>query len=95
MPNFTYEIFFIKERLPRNPPVYRITDFTKQETIDGVYYEQELIKVCTRDKAYRIEKILKTRKINDKKEYFVKFLGYRDVHNAWIKEEDLVSIADT
>uniref|UniRef100_A0A1I7YXE1 Integrase catalytic domain-containing protein n=1 Tax=Steinernema glaseri TaxID=37863 RepID=A0A1I7YXE1_9BILA len=95
IPNFTYEIFHIKERLPRTPPVYRITDFTKTETIAGVYYETELVKVCTKDKAYRIEKILKTRKRNGTKEYFVRFLGYRDNHNAWVKEEDIVSIADT
>uniref|UniRef100_A0A1I7ZTB0 Integrase catalytic domain-containing protein n=1 Tax=Steinernema glaseri TaxID=37863 RepID=A0A1I7ZTB0_9BILA len=95
LPNFTYEIFHVKERLPRNPPVYRITDFTKTETIRGSFYEQELIKVCTKDKAYRIEEILKTRKRNGSKEYFVRFLGYRDNQNAWVKEEDIVSVADS
>jgi hypothetical protein len=41
------------------------------------------------DEAYKIEKILKTRKKGRQVEYFVKWLGYPDKYNSWISKKDL------
>lgn len=41
LPSFSTEIFVIKERLPRNPPVYKLRDL-KGEDIEGVFYHAEL-----------------------------------------------------
>lgn len=41
--NWTKEIFFISNRIPRYPPVYEIIDFNN-EIIEGIFYESELQK---------------------------------------------------
>ena len=33
---------------------------------------------------YRVQKVIKSRKRNKQKEYFVKWLGYPDSFNSWI-----------
>jgi hypothetical protein len=91
LPNFTEEIFTVSERLARYPPVYRIKDYLSESVI-GIYYEHELIKVAKPEEIYKIESILKKRKHKGQTEYFVKWLGYPDKFNQWIKQSDLKSI---
>ncbi len=92
MPNFTEEIFTIAERVARHPPVYKVNDWNG-ETIVGIFYDWELVKVVkSADEIYRIEKILKTRRRKGLTEHFVKWTGYPDKFNQWIKGPDLKSI---
>ncbi len=91
LPTFTEEIFTITERIARQPPVYRIKDL-HSEPVVGIYYETELVKVVKPDEIYKIEKILKTRKKNGDTEHFVKWLGYPNKFNQWIRQSDLKSI---
>ncbi|MCP4458740.1 MAG: transposase family protein [Cytophagales bacterium] len=51
MGNFTDEVFTIKERLARHPPVYRLAD-QKGEDITGIFYHQELTRASPQ-KTYR------------------------------------------
>ena len=88
LPNFTEEIFTIAERLCRQPPVYKIFDYGK-EPVTGVFYESELVKIVKPEEIYKIEKILRRRKRNNQKEYFVKWLGYPEKFNQWIPQSDL------
>jgi transposase InsO family protein len=88
LPNFTEEIFTIKYRLASDPPTYKIED-SGGEDISGVFYEPELVKVVKRDDIYKIEKVLKRRKRKGQVELFVKWLGYPEKFNQWIKESDL------
>ncbi|GFX09157.1 uncharacterized transposon-derived protein F54H12.3 [Trichonephila clavipes] len=82
--NWTREIFTIHEIIRRNPIVYKLKDLTG-EVIRGTFYEQELQKLM-HSGYYPIEKILKTREKNGKKEYFVKFLGYPEKFNIWVQD---------
>ncbi|KAL9971087.1 hypothetical protein ACROYT_G023573 [Oculina patagonica] len=60
LPSWTTEIFTISERLPRNPPVYKLKEFDGEE-LDGTFYEKELVRVVKKaDDLYKIEKILET-----------------------------------
>ena len=88
LPNFTQEIFTIMERIARNPPVYKLQDLAG-ETIVGIFYEPELVKVLSTGDIYLIEKVIKTRKRKGIIEHFVKWLGYPDKFNQWIKQSDL------
>ncbi len=83
LPKWTEEIFEINQRLPRLPPVYKVTDYDGEE-IEGTFYEEELQKVTKTDDMYRIERILKTRKRNGKTQYFVKWYGYPDKFSSWV-----------
>lgn len=91
LPNFTEEIFQVTERIPRQPPVYRIKDWSSQP-IKGSFYQEELIKVVKEEEIYKIESILKTRKRNGTIEHFVKWLGYPKQFNQWVNQSDLKSI---
>ncbi len=91
LPNFTEEIFTIVERLARRPPVYKVKDWNGDPII-GIFYQWELVKVVKPDEIYKIEKVLKTRKRKGVTEHFVKWLGYPDKFNQWIKQSDLKTI---
>lgn len=82
-PNWTTEIFTITKVAATNPVTYKLKDY-KNEPIAGGFYEQELLAVKYPD-IYLIEKVLKKR--SDK--LYVKWLGFDDSHNSWIKKSDL------
>ena len=79
---WTEEIFKITERLPRNPPVYRIVDYD-DEPITGTFYEKELQKVKIKDDVFIVDKVIKQRRRKGKTEYFVSWLGYPKKFNSW------------
>lgn len=94
--NWTRELFKIHERIPRVPPVYKVVDtHPKPEILQGVFYEDELQKVSNDDEIFHVEKVLKTR-TNKKgeREEFVKWVGYPDKFNSWIKVSDIVENFD-
>ena len=79
------EIFIVNKSLPRNPPVYRLFDLN-DHPIQGTFYGQELQKVKIADDVFIVEKVVKTRTRNRKREYLVKWLGYPDSFNSWVDE---------
>jgi len=66
------------------PVLYELVDLQKAP-VKGKFYEQELIKSPPPKEAdyFFIEKILKTRTVKRKKEYFVKFLYYPNKFNRF------------
>ncbi|XP_053092557.1 NACHT, LRR and PYD domains-containing protein 4E-like [Pangasianodon hypophthalmus] len=59
--SFTDKLFSVAERLPRDPPVYRLKDYNG-EPVRSTFYEAELQKVKTDGgKVYHVEEILKRR----------------------------------
>ena len=86
LPAWSEELFLVQERMPTEPPTYRIKDLA-DEVIEGRFYAEEIQKVSAKE-SYRVEKVLKTRKRGGKKEYFVKWLGYSNKFNSWV--EDIV-----
>jgi hypothetical protein len=77
------ELFKICRRYETVPVTYGLKDLA-DEDIKGKFYEQELQKVVETDRAYIVEKILKTRKRAGKIEYFVKWRSYPDKFNSWV-----------
>jgi hypothetical protein len=88
LPNWTTEIFTVSKVLNTNPISYKIKDYNNEE-VTGIFYEQELVKINKQDQDYEVEKIIKTRTKNKKKEYFVKWKGYPISMNSWITAETL------
>ena len=85
-PNWTEEIFVIKQINPTKPVTYSIVDLMG-ESIKGSFYEKELEKA--KQQTFRIEKVI--RKDNKKKMALVKWNGYPDKFNSWISFKDLVN----
>jgi hypothetical protein len=87
--NWSKETFIINKQILRYPPVYELKDLNN-EIIEGVFYEYELQKVYKLENVYQIDKILRKREKNGKKEYFVSWKGYPSKFNTWISSEDFV-----
>lgn len=84
--NWSEEFFFVSNRFSRTPPVYSIKD-QLGEKIEGIFYESELQKIeMGKSDLYIIEQILKTRKQNNKTDFFVKWRGYPEKFNSWVSE---------
>ena len=88
-PNYTFEVFKISEIQVTDPVTYKLTDFLG-EPITGGFYEPELIHTTVPE--YReVEKVLKTRKSGKNKEYFIKYYGWPDKYNEFVKESDFIT----
>lgn len=83
-PNWTTEIFNIKEVRLTNPVTYQLLDLNGHD-IRGAVYEEELQIVKNPD-LYLVEKIL--RKKRDL--IYVKWLGFDNSHNSWINKKDML-----
>ena len=88
LPNWTLEYFFIKTIIPSNPPTYILKDLL-DEDLAGSFYEKELQKVEQTEETFRIEKIIKTKTVNKKKFFLIKWLGWPDKFNSWEPEINL------
>ena len=80
-PNWSEEIFVIKEIKNAVPLAYVINDPNSEEII-GTFYEKELQKIDQQE--FRIEKFIK--KKGDK--LYVKWKGYDNSFNNWIDKRD-------
>jgi len=88
-PNWTEEVFVIYEVRPTIPVTYRIKDY-QDELVTGSFYEKELQKA--KQEVYRIEKVIRKRTKNGKKEIYVKWRGYPDNFNEWIPETNAIDL---
>ena len=72
--------------------MYEIGDLEGEQII-GKFYEEELSAVEEKiDDVYRVEKILKRKKVKGKNMVLVKWLGYDSKHNSWIPESSIQDI---
>lgn len=83
-PNWTTEVFKIRQVKHTNPTTYLLVDANNQN-VQGGFYEQELQNVQHPD-AYLVEKILQRRG----NKVLVKWLGLDRSHNAWLPKSDLL-----
>ena len=86
--NFTREIFVVDKIIAKNPVSYSLLDL-KGERLIGSFYEPELEKVDNKGKIFTIDKILKTKIIKNRKNYFVSWKDYSSDYNSWVSEENL------
>lgn len=81
------EIFKIK-RISDNKriPLYYLEDLGEEE-IQGGFYRSEITPVNIEN--FKIEKVLRRKKVNGKNMVLVKWLGYGDKFNQWIEASDV------
>ena len=82
--NWSQEIFIIDNIKTSNIHYYFLKDL-QGEKIDGMFYEQELLKTKQND-LFIIEKIIK--KVGNK--YLVKWKNYSDKFNSYVNQNDIV-----
>ncbi len=86
---FSREIFKIKKIRQGFPITYALEDLLKEPVL-GLFYGKELLLVPDVDNIeYKIEKIIKRRGKGVNREVFVKFQGWPEKFNQWMKISDL------
>jgi hypothetical protein len=88
---YTEELFRIVNRIPSQPPRYKLEDL-KGERIKGSFYTGDLQKFHKRDiskLSFKIEKVIKKRKDKGREFSLVKWLGYGDKFNSWVPTTQL------
>ena len=91
--NYSEEIFKIV-RISKRQGIYTYElEDIDGERIDGFFYNEELALVersrVDKEREFKIERVIKTRGRGVKKQLFVKWLGYPDKFNSWIKASDI------
>ena len=85
LPNWSEEIFVIRERRMQRVPIYYLRDFN-DELVTGAFYEPELQRV-REPSEYRVEKVLRSRTSRaGVKEYLVKWKGWDNSFNSWVRD---------
>lgn len=91
--NWSDEVFQILTIIPRSPwAVYTLKDL-QGEAITGTFYERELQRVIyDPTRQYKVDKIIRSRYSGVRKEVLVKWKGYPNKFNSWIKASNLEKI---
>ena len=88
-PLWTDQTFEISKVINRpSKPQYIVENFSG-EKLKRKFYPEEIQKISS-DTEYRIEKVLRKRKRNNKIEYFVQWLGYPESQNQWISGTEMI-----
>ncbi|GIY09767.1 clavesin-1 [Caerostris extrusa] len=90
-PGWTEEAFAIYKQYPANPPTCVLQDLSGKE-IAGRFYAEELQKIDKTDKYFwAIENIIRPKGQDASRQLLVKWFGFDDSFNSWIKAEWLKS----
>ena len=86
---FSEEYFHVKQRLMRQPPVYRLEDLEGDEIL-GVFYEPQLMKIVPPE-YHVLEKVVQKRG----NQYLVKWRGFPDKFNSWVHGDGVVILSNS
>ena len=81
-----FQVIKVERRLPII--TYRLKSLNIGDEIQGIFYANEL-QLISGD-VYFVEKVLKTRKKKGRKEFLIKWHGFDERHNSWVKEKDMM-----
>lgn len=83
---WTKELFTIDSVYETDPVTYGVKDYSG-ESIKGQFYSQELQKVSGKDvSVFEVEKVLKTRTRQGRKQYLVRWVGFSPKYDSWVDE---------
>ena len=89
--DFTTEVWKISRVLDNLPLARYVVKDELGDELDNILNENELI-LYKPSEMYEVDKILKTRWVNGKKEILVRWLHYDDKFDSWIPAENLENI---
>ncbi|XP_061170272.1 uncharacterized protein LOC133179560 [Saccostrea echinata] len=87
---YTEEIFVVRERfISQGLPIYKLKDMM-DDPIQGTFYASELQKVSKDEQTiWRIEKVLRKRKVRGQEEVLVRWLGWPKKFDSWTPRSDI------
>ena len=83
LPNWSEEIFIVYNRKNFKEPFYYLRDFNGED-IKGGFYEKEL-QLVQDSGEYRIEKVLRRKRVNGKQLHLVQWKGWPSKFNSWVE----------
>ncbi len=81
-----FEIVQVKTNMPI--PMYIVKSLNDDEIVQGGFYAEELQPI--KGEVYKVDSVLRKRKVRGRTQLFVKWRGFDDTHNSWINESDVV-----
>lgn len=94
LPNWSREEFFV-DKINKKflPSMLTLKDY-RGDVIEGNFYGDEVQKIHRDDDddVYEVEKIVRQKRRNGEVWYLVKWLGYDDSFNSWIRKKDITAV---
>ena len=96
LPNWSREEFFVDKINTKFLPSMASLKDHHGEVIEGNFYEDEIQRITRNedDDVYDVEKIVRQQKRNGEIWYLVKWLGYDDSFNSWVRKSDIQAVFD-
>ena len=89
LPNWTEEIFTVAEIDDKyTPRMYKLKDY-QGHIIEGSFYRKEIELIIKNDDVYIVEKILRWQTRHGEQWALMKWLGYPESMNSWVRQFDL------
>ena len=64
----------------------------KGEIIQGNFYDEEIQKIDRDDDVYEVEKVVRQKRKDGEIWYLVKWQGYSDDFNSWVRKRDITDV---
>ena len=94
LPNWTEEIFTISSINTKQSPIsYKLKDYN-DEVIEGSFYRQEIEPIIHDDDTFLVEKIVRRQKRAGEEWCLVKWSGYPDTMNSWVRRADILHLSN-
>lgn len=94
LPNWSREEFYVDKINDKFlPSMVTLKDY-KGESIKGNFYEDEIQKISrdVDDDVYEVQKVIQQKRRGGEIWYLVKWLGYDDSFNSWVRKRDVTAI---
>ena len=92
--NWTEEIFTVNEINTKYKPItYKLQDYNG-EVIEGSFYRYEIQPITEADDAYLVEKVIRTETRGNERWCLVKWRGYPNSMNSWVRRSDIFHVTD-
>ena len=96
LPNWSREEFFVDKTNSKFLPSMVTLKDHKGEIVDGNFYEQEIQKIARNpdDDVYEVQEVLQQKRKDGEIWYLVKWLGYDNEFNSWVRKRDITAVFD-
>ena len=96
LPNWSREEFFVDDINDKFLPSMVTLKDHHGEQIEGNFYEDEIQKIGRDpdDAVYEVEKVIRQKRKDGEIWYLVKWLGYGNDFNSWIRKRDVTAVFD-
>lgn len=96
LPNWSREEFFVDKVNSKFLPSMVTLKDHKGERIEGNFYNEEIQKIARDrdDDVYEVEKVIRQKRKDGEIWYLVKWLGYDNDFNSWVRKRDVTAVFD-